>query len=520
MLSPSRTTSSRRSDPMVLGTVKLMHWNSTISPSTRGRDVAKELTARKNITKEFTVVFYEIKKIVIRNSELAGPSRSASKWISWWNWDTSKSWWSSWVQFIFLKLFVAVGFVCSWWQSSATDGVCKQYTSYVTFSHAVNTHYLLHITLHGSRMCWCASCHLHGHPRCAVVRSLTLCSSPCSFPCVSPILSSSTCTLSWTSSSMWSSSGQYTTGTPPKEESGPLVNNAPLTGYEPNQDQLSGTDAVIDVVQTSDADLEDCVATGVSQKQHAESATLASDAANATERLKHTVSRANPLKPSRTQRATASTRQLPGRHGSHDRLENTGQCSCRTAQWQRESPTWRSVPGRRKNQAERRGSPAISGTSSTRCTKQHRRPNWAQRTSTAGTLGGATATAAPVGITGTDVQRGAVSGGTRCETRHFECQEENGRPVWDRDIAHEVDLRRRDGFDRGADRRETVSGTVQRIHGSVICTSGGYYPGDYGTPRLNNDSWGKHHCIKSRDAMGAVLCFDSLVVARVVPTGR
>ena len=31
------------------------------------------------------------------------------------------------------------------------------------FSHAVNTHKLLHITLHGSRMC-CASRHLHGHP--------------------------------------------------------------------------------------------------------------------------------------------------------------------------------------------------------------------------------------------------------------------------------------------------------------------------------------------------------------------
>ena len=68
---------------MVLGTVKLKHRNSTISPSTRGRDVAKELTARNNITKEFAIVFYETKYIVIRNSKLAGPSRSASKWISW-----------------------------------------------------------------------------------------------------------------------------------------------------------------------------------------------------------------------------------------------------------------------------------------------------------------------------------------------------------------------------------------------------------------------------------------------------
>ena len=33
---------------------------------------------------------------------------------------------------------------------------------------------------------------------------------------------------------MWTSSGQYPTGTPPTEESGPLAENAPLTGYEPN----------------------------------------------------------------------------------------------------------------------------------------------------------------------------------------------------------------------------------------------------------------------------------------------
>ena len=42
--------------------------NSTISPSTRGRDVAKELTARKNITKELTTVSYESQFFVIRNS--------------------------------------------------------------------------------------------------------------------------------------------------------------------------------------------------------------------------------------------------------------------------------------------------------------------------------------------------------------------------------------------------------------------------------------------------------------------
>ena len=68
---------------MVLGTVKLKHRNSTISSSTRGRDVAKGPMVKKNITKEFTIVFYETQYIVIRNSKLAGPRRSASKWINW-----------------------------------------------------------------------------------------------------------------------------------------------------------------------------------------------------------------------------------------------------------------------------------------------------------------------------------------------------------------------------------------------------------------------------------------------------
>ena len=54
---------------MVLGTAKLKQRNSTISPSTRGRDVAKEMTARKNFTKEFTIVSYETKYIVILAQE-------------------------------------------------------------------------------------------------------------------------------------------------------------------------------------------------------------------------------------------------------------------------------------------------------------------------------------------------------------------------------------------------------------------------------------------------------------------
>ena len=48
----------KRSDPMVLGTAKLKHRKSTMWPTTRGRDVSKE------ITKEFTIVSYETQYIV------------------------------------------------------------------------------------------------------------------------------------------------------------------------------------------------------------------------------------------------------------------------------------------------------------------------------------------------------------------------------------------------------------------------------------------------------------------------
>ena len=68
---------------MVLDTAKTKHRKSTISPSTRGRHVAKELTARKNITKESTIVFFETKSIVNRSTKLAGPSRSALVWTKW-----------------------------------------------------------------------------------------------------------------------------------------------------------------------------------------------------------------------------------------------------------------------------------------------------------------------------------------------------------------------------------------------------------------------------------------------------
>ena len=77
MLSQSRTVSLRRGDLVVLGTAKLRHRMSISWPTTRGRDVSQR------ILMEFTIVSNEIHCIVIRNSKLAGPRSSASRWISW-----------------------------------------------------------------------------------------------------------------------------------------------------------------------------------------------------------------------------------------------------------------------------------------------------------------------------------------------------------------------------------------------------------------------------------------------------
>ena len=55
---------------------------------------------------------------------------------------------------------------------------------------------------------------------------------------------------------MWTSSGQYTTGAPPNEESGPLAENTPLTGYEPKLPydfHHSETTEIIFQEQSSDA---------------------------------------------------------------------------------------------------------------------------------------------------------------------------------------------------------------------------------------------------------------------------
>ena len=58
---------------MVLDTVKLKNRKSTALPGMRGRDAAKELTLKVNISKVFSVT----KSIVKHNSQLAGQNKSA-----------------------------------------------------------------------------------------------------------------------------------------------------------------------------------------------------------------------------------------------------------------------------------------------------------------------------------------------------------------------------------------------------------------------------------------------------------
>ena len=62
---------------MVLDTATLKNRKSTKKPVMRGRDAAKELTPKVNISQLFTIAFSETKSIVNHNSKLAGPSKSA-----------------------------------------------------------------------------------------------------------------------------------------------------------------------------------------------------------------------------------------------------------------------------------------------------------------------------------------------------------------------------------------------------------------------------------------------------------
>ena len=59
---------------MALDTVKLI-----------GRDAAKELTLKVNISQVFTIAVSETKSIVNHNSQSDGPNRSAKRWTNWQN---------------------------------------------------------------------------------------------------------------------------------------------------------------------------------------------------------------------------------------------------------------------------------------------------------------------------------------------------------------------------------------------------------------------------------------------------
>ena len=62
---------------MVLDMAKSKYKESTIQPGMRGRDAAKELTLKVNISKVFTIDFSETKSIVNYNSQSFAQSQSA-----------------------------------------------------------------------------------------------------------------------------------------------------------------------------------------------------------------------------------------------------------------------------------------------------------------------------------------------------------------------------------------------------------------------------------------------------------
>ena len=294
MLSPSRTTSSRRGDPTVLGTAKPTHRKSISWAITRGRDVSKR------ILKEFTIVSNEIQYIVIRNSKLAGPRRSASRWTSWHRKttptahplrnmrDIGKSGMSHWKNqaemhrwdsdqtseqqsqlwnvptkslekndlnqslfintkgdirlllpvlhggsgmktggaLFFLKKNCCSKIAYSWWQSAATDGRWKQFSSHVTFFSCLRSCVIICHTTLAQVFVRVISSMSHA-PVCLISLGPSLRTLHLSLP------SSTSSSWSFTSSSMWMLPEQDPLCTSPTEGFGPLVNNAPLTGYEP-----------------------------------------------------------------------------------------------------------------------------------------------------------------------------------------------------------------------------------------------------------------------------------------------
>ena len=97
-----------------------------------------------------------------------------------------------------------------------TDGECTRIHLTPHFSPADCAHFMMYTHIMAQE-CVCAhhTILMVIHVVRLSVCYLTLCSSPCSFPCVSPTpcssLPNSSCTLYWTSSSMWTTPRQLTT---------------------------------------------------------------------------------------------------------------------------------------------------------------------------------------------------------------------------------------------------------------------------------------------------------------------
>ena len=67
---------------MVLDIAKPKNKQSTIQLVMRGRDAAKELTLKVDISKVFTIAFSEIQIIVNHNSQLDGLNETAKRWMN------------------------------------------------------------------------------------------------------------------------------------------------------------------------------------------------------------------------------------------------------------------------------------------------------------------------------------------------------------------------------------------------------------------------------------------------------
>ena len=82
MHSLSRATWSRKGAVMVLDTAKPKNRKSAIQPGMRGRDAARKLTPKVDISQVFTIDFSEIQFIVNHNSQSDGQNKSAKRWTN------------------------------------------------------------------------------------------------------------------------------------------------------------------------------------------------------------------------------------------------------------------------------------------------------------------------------------------------------------------------------------------------------------------------------------------------------